>query len=97
VKFSVLHHFKFSKPMMTESQCRALVRHGIERGWIQLRKPMLKPGDDERKAALRMCMARLRAERRGQDTSMFPPRVRKKPKLHVKKNKSESKRIFSNR
>lgn len=32
---------------------------------------------DEVKALKRMCMARLRAERRGQDTSQFPDRVRR--------------------
>lgn len=65
--------------MLTQSQAKALVQRGIERGWIRLPSaPKRNAVEDEYRRRIRLCMARLRAEQKSEDTSRFPPRVRKK-------------------
>ena len=70
------------RELREQRQMPELVRLGIQRGWIRLRPPLLKPeiSEEERKARMRLQMARLRAERRGKDTSKFPPRIRRRRK-----------------
>ena len=63
------------------SQMPSTIEYAVSRGWI---KPTTETSSDtlrgERQAAQRLCMARLRAEQRGQDTSKFPPRIRRRRK-----------------
>lgn len=64
--------------MLTQSQAKELVQRGIERGWIRPPAPSKRDAvEDEYRRRIRLCMARLRAEQKGEDTSRFPPRVRK--------------------
>lgn len=67
-------------------QMPEIVRVGIELGWIRRRAPLLKPviAPDEAGARMRVNKARLRAERREEDTSDLPPRVRRKPNRNGK-------------
>lgn len=62
------------------SQARKLVQFGVQQGWIRFPLKLQLQSDSEvRRETTRRCMARLRAEQRGQDTSTFPPRIRKRP------------------
>ena len=62
-----------------------LVLYGVERGWVQFPRPdtyqhQEKVTPRQRRRRTRVWQARLRAERKGKDTSKFPPRIRRKRK-----------------
>lgn len=60
----------------------ALVQSALDRGLARI-LPQPDP-DDLHREVQRVCMARLRAERRGQDTSSLPKRVRKQYAINRK-------------
>jgi hypothetical protein len=60
-----------------------LVLRAVERGWLRFPEPESIQAQRQqtlkaRRARTRLLQARLRAERRGEDTSGFPARVRRR-------------------
>jgi hypothetical protein len=77
-----------AKPPMTDYQ---LTRCQGRKAYETYRKrhgkplrPKVSRSREQQLERMRICMARLRAERRGQDTSRFPARIRKPPKRKTK-------------
>ncbi len=63
------------------TQLRSLVENAVKRGLITIPQPRPAPlrQNEEYREQQRILMRRLRAERRGQDLSAFPPRLRRAP------------------
>jgi len=54
------------------------VKWGVPEIWVIRTLPCLADRVEQHRYMTKMCMARLRAEQLGLDTSQFPPRIRKR-------------------
>jgi hypothetical protein len=90
--------FAWLLPAQLKKDSVSIVNYGIQQGWVHLpqiqtkrlgriplaKRPSVAPAEQLEKQ--RLSMARLRAERKGEDTSMFPSRLRKPPQRKNKLN-----------